>query len=343
MRIAAIPGDGVGTEVTAEALKVLDATGVKVDIEQYDLGGERYLRTGETLPETLIGELAGFDAILLGAVGHPEVPPGILEREILLTLRFELELAVNLRPVKLLAGVESPLAGRGPADIDFTCVRENTEGPYVGAGGNLRVGTPHEIATQESINTRIGAERCIRFAFEEAAKTERRELMLVHKTNVLTHAGSLWARAFDDVAAEYQNVATSYGHVDAVCLWMVLDPGRFDVLVTDNLFGDIVTDLGAAISGGLGYAASGNLNISGTGPSLYEPVHGSAPDIAGQDKANPVASILSLWLALREGGESEAAARVLAAVEAVVGECGAGIGTEVSTSEVGDKIATAVG
>ncbi|MCC7077559.1 MAG: 3-isopropylmalate dehydrogenase [Acidimicrobiia bacterium] len=342
MKIALIPGDGVGTEVLAESVKVLDATGVAAETHTYDLGGELYLRTGEVLPDSVLAELRDFDTILLGAVGHPDVKPGILERGILLRLRFAFDLAVNLRPVKLLPGVDSALAARGPADIDFVVVRENTEGLYAGAGGTLREGSAHEIATQESVNTRLAAERCIRFAFDLAADRPRNEVMLCHKTNVLTHAGGLWQRTFDDVSAEYPDAATSYGHVDAVCLWMVLDPGRFDVVVTENLFGDIVTDLGAAISGGLGYAASGNLNLDGTAPSMFEPVHGSAPDIAGQGKANPVAAIMSLWMALHRAGERDAADRVLAAIEKVVADVAPRIGTGLSTAQVGDDVAEAV-
>ncbi len=341
MRIALIPGDGIGAEVLAESTKVLAATGVKVELETYDIGGDRYLRTGETLPDAVLDELPAFDAVLLGAVGHPGVAPGILERGILLRLRFELDLAVNLRPVKLLPGVVSALAGRGPSDVDFVVVRENTEGPYAGAGGALRRGTADEIAVQDSVNTRLAAERCIRYAFALAVERERRSLMLVHKTNVLTHAGDLWQRTFDEVAPEFFDVSTSYGHVDAVCLWMVTDPGRFDVIVTDNLFGDIVTDLGAAISGGLGYAASGNLSLTG-GPSVFEPVHGSAPDIAGTGKANPLAACLSLWLALRHAGETAAAERVLAAVEAVAADAAAKIGGELTTADVGNRVADAV-
>jgi 3-isopropylmalate dehydrogenase len=342
MKIALIPGDGVGAEVIAESVKVLDATGVDVETHTYDLGGDRYLRTGEVLPDSVYDELRGFDSILLGAVGHPDVAPGILERGILLRLRFGFDLAVNLRPVKLLPGVASALEGRGSADIDFVCVRENTEGLYAGAGGTLREGSPDEIATQESVNTRLAAERCIRFAFEIAADRPRNEVMLCHKTNVLPHAGGLWQRTFDAVAAEFPAAGTAYGHVDAVCLWMVLDPGRFDVIVTENLFGDIVTDLGAGISGGLGYAASGNLNLDGKAPSIFEPVHGSAPDIAGQGKANPVAAIMSLWMALDQAGETEAATRVLAAIEKVVVDVAPKIGAGLSTSQIGDDIAEAV-
>jgi len=339
VRMGLIPGDGVGIEVMAEVRKVLEATGLSVDLTEYDLGGARYLSTGEVLPDTVFHELSQCDAVLLGAVGHPDVPPGVLERGILLRLRFELDLAVNLRPVKLFPGVETVLAGQTSQTIDFRVVRENTEGLYVGSGGTIRTGSPDEIALQESINTRLGVERCIRFGFETAcAHGENPELMLVHKTNVLTHAGGLWQRVFDEVAAEYPNVGVSYGHVDAVCLWMVADPGRFHTIVTDNLFGDIITDLGAGIAGGLGYAASGNLSLQPGVPSVFEPVHGSAPDIAGQGKANPVAAILSLWMALTELAETEAADRVLRAVETVAPDT-VKVGTALSTSEVGDMIA----
>jgi 3-isopropylmalate dehydrogenase len=342
VRIACIPGDGIGPEVTAEALKVLDATGVPVELHTYELGGARYLQTGEVLPDSVLEELRGFDAVLLGAVGHPDVAPGVIERGLLLRARFELNLAVNLRPVKLLPGVPTVLDGRGPAEIDFVCVRENTEGPYVGTGGSLRAGTSGEIATQESVNTWLGAERCVRFAFELAHRAERRELTLVHKTNVLTHAGALWMRAFETVGAEFADVDRSYAHVDAMCLYMVQDPGRFSVVVTDNLFGDIITDLGAGIAGGLGYAASGNLNIDGTAPSMYEPVHGSAPDIVGTGRANPLAAMLSLWMALDRGGHPDAAAKVLAAVEATAAAVAPEIGTGITTAEVGDMVAAAV-
>ncbi len=343
MKIGIIPGDGVGPEVTAQAVKVLTATGVAAELTEYDLGGQRYLRTGELLPESVLAELAEQDAILLGAVGHPDVKPGIVEREILLRMRFEFDLAVNLRPINILPGVASPLAGVGPGDIDIVCIRENTEGLYAGGGGSLRTSTPNEIATQESVNTRLAIERCVRYAFELATKTHRRHLTLVHKTNVLTHAGGLWQRTFDEVGTEFPTVATSYGHVDAVCLWLVEDPGRFDVIVTDNMFGDIVTDLGAAITGGLGYACSANINIAGDRPSVFEPVHGSAPDIAGKGIANPVAAVLSLQLALSQNGEHEAAAAVRAATESEVASVGPDIGITVFTDEVGDAIAAGVG
>jgi 3-isopropylmalate dehydrogenase len=316
-RIAVIGGDGIGPEVTAQALKVVGAAGVGIEAVDFDLGGDRYLRTGEVLPDTELEELRRFDAILLGAVGRPDVPPGVLERGLLLRLRFELDLYVNLRP----------FAGDG---VDMVVIRENTEGTYAGEGGFLRKGTPHEIATQGSVNTRFGVERCVRFAFELAQRRPRKHLTLVHKSNVLTFAGDLWQRTFDLVAADFPDVATGYNHVDAACIHFVQDPGRFDVIVTDNLFGDILTDLGGAVSGGIGRAASGNLNPARTGPSLFEPVHGSAPDIVGTGQANPVAAILSAALMLDFLGESDAAARIRKACEDV---------PTGSTAVIGDRIA----
>ena len=288
LNLALIPGDGIGTEVVAEALKVLDAVrgDMSVTTTEYDLGARLYNRTGETLPPAVLEELRGYDAILLGAIGDPSVPPGVLERGVLLPLRFELDHHVNYRPVKLYPGVQSPLVGKGPAEIDFVVFREGTEGPYVGAGGVLRRGTPQEVATEESINTAYGAERIIREAFNRAMK-RRKHVTLVHKTNVLTNSGSLWKRTFDRVAAEYPDVKTDYQHVDAAAMFFITQPERFDVVVTDNLFGDILTDIGAAICGGIGLAASGNLDPSRSNPSMFEPVHGSAPDIAGQGKADP--------------------------------------------------------
>ncbi len=286
-RIGVIAGDGIGPEVVAEARKALAAAGFAHEAVDYDLGGARYLRTGEVLPDSVLGELAGLDAILLGAVGTPDVPPGVLERGLLLRLRFEFDLYVNLRPVRLLPGAPTPLAGKGPEDIDLVVIRENTEGAYAGEGGFLRRGTSAEVATQGSVNTRLGVERCLRYAFDLARTRPRRHLTLCHKTNVMTYAGDLWQRAFNDVAADYPDVGTGYVHVDAACLYLVESPERFDVVVTDNLFGDIVTDLGAAIAGGLGLAASGNLNPPRDRPSVFEPVHGSAPDIAGTGRANP--------------------------------------------------------
>jgi 3-isopropylmalate dehydrogenase len=280
---------------------------LRVETDEYDLGGERYLRTGEVLPPTVKQELADFDAILLGAVGTPDVPPGVLERGLLLELRFDFDQYVNLRPVRLYPGVPTPIAGLMPEDCDLVVVRENTEGLYAGAGGFLRKGTRHEVATQESLNTRLGVERVVRFAFDQA-RTRRNHLTLCHKTNVLTYAGDLWQRTVDEVAADFPEVEVDYVHVDAACLYLVNDPGRFDVIVTDNLFGDIITDLGAAVQGGLGLAASGNLDPERRHPSMFEPVHGSAPDIAGRGWANPVAAVLSVAMCLHHLGETEAAA-----------------------------------
>jgi 3-isopropylmalate dehydrogenase len=307
-RIALIGGDGIGPEVTAEAVKVVRSAGVAIDTTDFDLGGARYLRDGEILSDATLDELRGFDAILLGAVGTPEVPPGVIERGLLLKMRFELDLYVNQRPFR----------GTAPgheAAHDFVVIRENTEGPYVGEGGVLRRGTPHEVATQGSVNTRMGVERCIRHAFELAESRARRHVTLVHKTNVLTFAGDLWQRTFDEVARDFPSVGTAYNHVDAACIYFVQDPHRYDVIVTDNLFGDILTDLGGAVSGGIGLASSATLNPARTGPSMFEPVHGSAPDIVGTGRANPVAAILSAALMLDFLAEHEAAARIRAACE----------------------------
>ena len=298
-----IGGDGIGPEVTAEALKVVRASGVELDTTFFDLGGARFLRDGEILSDDTLEALRGFDAILLGAVGTPGVPPGVIERGLLLKLRFSLDLYINQRP----------FVGTGPGHStphDFVVIRENTEGSYVGEGGVLRHGTEHEVATQGSVNTRFGVERCIRYAFELASSRERKHVTLVHKTNVLTFAGDLWQRAFDSVAAQFPGVGTAYNHVDAACIYFVQDPHRYDVIVTDNLFGDILTDLGGAVSGGIGLASSANLNPARTGPSLFEPVHGSAPDIAGKGVANPVAAILSAALMLDHLGESRAAGAI---------------------------------
>src|SRR3954452_18338759 len=301
LQLAVIPGDGIGPEVTAEALKVLEAapTGVKFEPTRYDLGAERYLATGEVLPDSVLDEIRQHDSILLGAVGgkpgDPNLPPGILERGLLLRLRFELDHYVNLRPSRIFPGAASPLADRviGGGEVDFVVVREGTEGPYTGNGGALRVGTPQEIATEVSVNTAFGVERVVRDAFARAQRRPRRRLTLVHKTNVLGHAGSVWWRLFQEVAAEYPEVTSDYMHIDAAMIFMPTDPARFDVIVTDNLFGDIITDLAAAITGGIGLAASGNVNPDRTAPSMFEPVHGSAPDIAGRQKADPTAAILS--------------------------------------------------
>lgn len=345
--IAVIGGDGVGPEVTTQARKALraaaDRFGFSVQTTDYDLGGQRWLRTGEVLPEAVLAELAGHDAILLGAVGTPEVPPGVLERGLLLELRFSFDQYVNLRPVRLFDGVESPIAGLTPDRCDLVIVRENTEGLYAGAGGALYKGTPAEVATQESLNTRRGVERVVRDAFTRAT-IRRGHLTLCHKTNVLAFAGDLWQRTVDEVAADFPDVATDYVHVDAMCLYLVTTPERFDVVVTDNLFGDIVTDLGAAVQGGLGLAASGNIDPTRTSPSMFEPVHGSAPDIAGKGWANPVAAVLSTAMLLAHLGEAEAATAVEASAAEVLPKLGAmaGPGMGASTDEIGDRIAEAV-
>jgi 3-isopropylmalate dehydrogenase len=346
MNIAVIGGDGIGPEVVAEGLKVLSAvaesSGVKVNTTEYDLGAARWLATGETLPDSVLGEIRGHDAILLGAVGDPGVPSGVLERGLLLKLRFALDQYVNLRPVRLYPGVASPLAldRVAPNGIDFIVVREGTEGPYIGNGGTLRVGSPQEIATEVSINTRYGVERVVRDAFARAQARERKHLTLVHKHNVLVHAGDLWRRTVDEVGAEFPDVTTAYQHVDAATIFMVTDPGRFDVIVTDNLFGDILTDIAAAIAGGIGLAASGNINPQGTAPSMFEPVHGSAPDIAGQGKADPTAAILSVGMLLDHLGRTKDALRVEQAVAWDLSTRGT---TTRSTSQVGDAIAALIG
>ncbi len=337
--IAVIPGDGIGTEVVAEGLKVLSAAAPGADVTfettDYDLGARRYHATGEVLPDSVLAEIRGHDAILLGAVGDPSVPPGVLERGLLLKLRFALDHHVNLRPVKLYPGVQTPLAGKVPADIDMVVCREGTEGPYVGAGGVLRVGTTHEVAVEDSLNTAYGVERIVRDAFTRAT-TRRKHVTLVHKTNVLTNAGALWSRVFNEVAAEFPDVSTDYCHVDAASMFFITDPGRFDVVVTDNLFGDIITDIGAAIAGGIGRAASGNIDATRTNPSMFEPVHGSAPDIAGQGKADPTATVLSVAMMLDHLGLPETSARVEAAVAADLASRGTSVR---STAEIGDALA----
>jgi 3-isopropylmalate dehydrogenase len=337
MRIAVIGGDGIGPEVTAEAVKALNAAVGGVQTTPYDLGAKRWRDTGETLPDTVLDELRGHDAILLGAVGDPSVPSGVLERGLLLRLRFAFEQAVNLRPVKLYPGVASPVTAATPETVDLVVVREGTEGPYAGVGGSLRGGTGHEVATEVSVNTAYGVQRVVRDAFARAAARPRHRLTLVHKTNVLTHAGSLWLRTVDAVKGEFPGVEVGYCHVDAACLHLVSEPARFDVVVTDNLFGDIVTDLGAAIAGGMGLAASGNLNVGHTAPSMFEPVHGSAPDIAGQGIADPTAAILSAALLLDHLGETDAAVRLEAAVSADLAERSGARAR--STAEIGDAIA----
>jgi 3-isopropylmalate dehydrogenase len=332
-RIAVIGGDGIGPEVCAEALKVVAAAGVDVTTTEFDLGAARYLRDGTVLPDETLEELRGYDAILLGAIGPPvgdtAIPPGTLERGLLLRLRFSLDLYVNLRPF---AGTPGSIA----EGADFVVIRENTEGTYAGEGGFLRHGTPHEVATQGSVNTRFGVERCVRFAFELAGDRPAHHLTLVHKTNVLTFAGDLWQRTVAEVAPEFPNVQWDYNHVDAACIYLVENPHRYDVIVTDNLFGDILTDLAGAVSGGIGFAASANLNPTRTGPSVFEPVHGAAHDIAGQGIANPLAAIHSAALMLAYLGEDEAAQRVHKALAAQISTMTA---TTQSTTAVGDAIA----
>ncbi|MGB8385996.1 MAG: 3-isopropylmalate dehydrogenase [Dermatophilaceae bacterium] len=346
VNLAVIGGDGIGPEVVAEALKVLNAatsgTGLTVATTAYDLGAARWHRTGETLPDSVLAELGRQDAILLGAVGDPTVPSGVLERGVLLPIRFALEHYVNLRPAKLYPGTTSPLdvARVAPDGVDFIVVREGTEGLYAGNGGTTRGGTPHEIATEVSVNTRFGVERVVRDAFARAQRRPRKHLTLVHKHNVLTFAGHLWRRTVEAVSAEFPEVGTAYQHVDAATIFMVTDPGRFDVIVTDNLFGDIITDLAAAIAGGIGLAASGNINPERAYPSMFEPVHGSAPDIAGQGKADPTAAILSVAMLLDHLGRTEQAQAVEAAVSADLAARG---DAARSTTEVGDAIATRLG
>jgi 3-isopropylmalate dehydrogenase len=336
-RIAVVAGDGIGAEVTAQGRKVLDAVLPGIEATDYDLGAARYNRTGEILPDSVIEELAQHDAILLGAIGDPSVPPGVLERGLLLKLRFVFDQYVNLRPSRLWPGTASPLGSVKPGEIDLVVVREGTEGLYAGAGGVLHQGTPAEIATEESLNTRYGVERVIRDAFERAGRRERRRVTLVHKTNVLTHAGGLWARTFAEVAAGYPDIATEYQHVDAAAMFLVTQPQRYDVIVTDNLFGDILTDLAAAVTGGIGLAASGCINPERRYPSMFEPVHGSAPDIAGQGIADPVAAVLSVALLLDQLGHPEQARRVSEAVAAEL--AGRAPGQPLRTAEIGDRLA----
>ncbi|MFO0821060.1 MAG: 3-isopropylmalate dehydrogenase [Pirellulales bacterium] len=326
LNLAVIPGDGTGPEVTAEALKVLGAVskleGFTYETTHFDWGGERYLRTGETLPAGAVAELRKFDAIYLGAVGHPEVKPGILEKGLLLELRFQLDQYINLRPVKLYPGVETPLAGKGPKDIDFVVVRENTEDMYAGVGGWLKKNTPDEVATQTAVYTRKGCERCIRWAFEFTRKRNNpkgKRLTLVAKTNVLTYGHDLWWRAWQDIAKEYPDVEADYNHVDACCMWMVKNPEHYDVIVTTNMFGDIITDLGAMIQGGLGVAAGGNINPDAGGVSMYEPMGGSAPKYTGQNVINPIAAIGAMSMLLEHSGQPAAAARVMKAIQIVTG------------------------
>ncbi len=347
-KIAVLPGDGTGPEVVDEGLKVMDAIcemeGIEYETTSYDFGGERYLKTGEVLPEGAVDELRDYDCIFLGAIGHPDVKPGILEKGLLLSLRFELQQYINLRPVKLYPGVECPLAGKGPEDIDFVVVRENNEGLYCGTGGFVYKNTPNEVAVQEMVNTRFGVERCIRYAFEYCRKrNDRKQLTLCAKTNVLTYAHDLWWRVFNEVGEEYPDIERDYAHVDATCMWMVKNPEWFDVIVTPNMFGDIITDLGAMIQGGMGIAAGGNINPEGV--SMFEPIGGSAPKYTGQGKINPLAAICSAAMLLDELGESQAANKIENAVMDVTanrldslsaGRMG------YSTSEVGDLVVEAL-
>ncbi|MDO8091893.1 MAG: 3-isopropylmalate dehydrogenase [Candidatus Brocadiales bacterium] len=346
--MAVVPGDGTGPEVIREGLKVLQAVsdkkGIKYETVEYDFGGEHYLNTGEVLPASALDEFRKFDAIYLGAVGHPDVPPGILEKGLLLKLRFELEQYINLRPVKLYPGVNCPLKNKGPEDIDFVVVRENNEGLYVGAGGFVRKGTPEEVAIQEMVCTRKGVERCIRYAFEYTRKrNKRKKLLLCGKTNVLTYAQDLWWRAFNEVATEYKDVTTDYAHVDATCMWMVKNPEWFDVIVTENMFGDIITDLGAMIQGGMGIAAGGNINPKGV--SMFEPIGGSAPKYTGKNVINPLAAICACAMMLEFLGEEDAAKSVERAVMKVTGEKLKSLDAGkmgFSTTEVGDLVVEAI-
>ncbi len=346
-RLAVIPGDGTGPEVVMEGLKILHAVSKKSGFEnetgEFDYGGERYMRTGEVLPDGALEELNGFDAIYLGAVGHPEVKPGILEKGLLLAIRFGLDQYINLRPVKLYPGVSCPLKDKGPEEIDFLVVRENSEGLYTGSGKFTKRGTPDEVALQEMICTRKGVERCVRYAFELAEGRDRKQLTLCAKTNVLTYAHDLWQRTFDKVATEYDDVKTDYAHVDAVCMWMVKSPENFDVIVTCNMFGDIITDLGAMIQGGMGIAAGGNINPEGT--SMFEPIGGSAPKYTGQNVINPLAAICACGMMLDNLGEAEAARAVDSAVASVVSEKVKNLSVGkmgYSTSEVGDLVVDAL-
>ena len=347
-KVAIMGGDGTGPEVVAEGVKVLEAAAKKFDfsleLTEFDYGGDRYLKTGEVLPENAAEELSKHDAIFLGAIGHPDVKPGILEKGILLSLRFALDQYINLRPVILYPNVETPLKDKGPEDIDFVVVRENTEGLYAGAGGILKKGTPDEVAVQESINTRKGVERCIRFAFEYARKRNKKKtVLLCGKTNVLTFAFDLWERCFYEVAEEYPDIKTEYAHVDATCMWMVKNPEWFDVIVTDNMFGDIITDLGAMIQGGMGIAAGGNINPEGV--SMFEPIGGSAPKYTGLNVINPMASIGAAQMMMEYLGEDDAAAAIEKAIRYVVAEKLKSLSAGkmgYSTTEVGDLVAQTI-
>ncbi len=347
-KIATIPGDGTGPEVVREGLKVLEAVsrkyGFKYELVDYDLGGDRYLKTGEILPDSVLEELKQFNAIFLGAIGHPDVQPGILEKGLLLKARFALQQYINLRPVKLFPGVDCPLKDKGPDDIDFVVVRENNEGLYAGIGGFLKKGTSEEVATQEMINTRQGVERCIRYAFEYTRKRNmRKQLLLCAKTNVLTYAHDLWWRVFNEVGEEYSDIKREYAHVDATCMWMVKNPEWFDVIVTCNMFGDIITDLGAMIQGGMGIAAGGNVNPEGV--SMFEPIGGSAPKYTGKNVINPVAAISACAMMLDQLGEEDAAKSIENAVIEIVGNKLKGVNAGqmgYSTTEVGDLVADCI-
>jgi len=346
-RIAVLGGDGTGPEVVAEGLKVLKAVsqldGFTYETQDFDYGGDRYLKTGEVLPEGAVDELSKFDAIYLGAVGHPDVAPGILEKGLLLDLRFQLDQYINLRPVKLFPGVETPLAGKGPDDIDFVVVRENTEDLYCGVGGFLKKGTPDEVATQAAVYSRKGCERCIRWAFEYTRErnSDKKMLTLVAKTNVLTYGHDLWWRTFQEVAEEYPDIKADYNHVDACCMWMVKNPEYYDVIVTTNMFGDIITDLGGILQGGMGVAAGGNINPEQGGTSMFEPMGGSAPKYTGQGVINPIAAINAMGMLLEQAGHKQSAARINRAIMTVTGtkmKSQAAGKMGYSTSEVGDLV-----
>jgi len=350
LRVAVIGGDGTGPEVAAEGVKVLKKVAalenIKVELKDFDFGGERYLQTGEILPADAVEELSTFPAILLGAVGHPDVAPGILEKGLLLELRFRFDQYINLRPVKLFPGVETPLAGKTPDDIDFVVVRENTEDMYAGAGGFLKKGTPDEVAMQTAVYTRKGCERCIRWAFEYTRKrNKKKRLTLVAKTNVLTYGHDLWWRTFQDVAREYPDIETDYNHVDACCMWMVKNPDFYDVIVTTNMFGDIITDLAGILQGGMGVAAGGNINPDPGGVSMYEPMGGSAPKYTGTGKINPIAAISAVAMLLEQAGHEKAADRVMTAIQTVTGtkmKSQAAGKMGYTTAEVGDLVCEAL-
>ncbi len=351
LRVAVVGGDGTGPEVAAEGLKVLKAVtsleGIPLETKDFDLGGERYLRTGEILPDAVFDELKTFPAILLGAVGHPDVKPGILEKGLLLELRFRLDQYINLRPVKLFPGVETPLKGKGPEDLDFVVVRENTEDMYVGIGGIMKKGTPDEVATQVAVYTRKGCERCIRWAFNYTRKrNKKKRLTLVAKTNVLTYGHDVWQRTFNEVAAEYPDIETDYNHVDACCMWMVKNPEFYDVIVTTNMFGDIITDLAGILQGGMGVAAGGNINPEPGGVSMFEPMGGSAPKYTGKNVINPIAAINAAGMLLEQNGYEKAAKRVADAIQIVTGtkmKSQAAGKMGYSTTEVGDLVVEALG